>query len=251
MFVDLDLQGKVAIVTGASRGLGRAAAEALVGEGVRVLAIARDADALALLERAHPDRLATLTCDMRDVDEVGTLPDRAVAQFGSLDIVVNNAGIAPASPFADQNWSSWGDVLAVNVTAPAVLTQASGRRFIEQGSGKVINIVSTSGLRGKPRLVAYSTSKGALIRFTEALGAEWAPLGIQVNAIAPGAFATDAQHEVTTDPELLARRIRKIPARRMGEPAEFGPIVVFLASAASNFVSGSTFVIDGGEVNKL
>jgi 2-deoxy-D-gluconate 3-dehydrogenase len=249
--VDLDLNGRVAIVTGASRGLGRAAADALVSEGVRVLAVARDAEKLAQLERAHPEMIMAMTCDMRDLAAVSALADRAVERFGGLDIVVNNAGIAPAASFADQEWSTWSDVLAVNVTAPAVLTQSAGRRFIEQGSGKVINVVSTSGLRGKPGLVAYSASKGALIRFTEALGAEWAPLGIQVNAIAPGAFATDAQHAVTSDPELLARRIRKIPARRMGAPAEFGPLVAFLASAAANFVSGSTFVIDGGEVNKL
>jgi 2-dehydro-3-deoxy-D-gluconate 5-dehydrogenase len=249
--VDLNLRDKVAIVTGASRGLGRAAAEALLTEDVRVLAVARDAQALGQLVTVFPDRVLAATCDMRDADAVRRLPDLALEGFGRLDIIVNNAGIAPAAHFADQSWATWDEVLSVNVTAPAVLTQAAGRRFLDQGAGKVINIVSTSGLRGKPGLVAYSTSKGALIRFTEALGAEWAAQGVQVNAIAPGAFATDAQHEVTSDPELLARRVRKIPARRMGQPHEFGPVVTFLASAASDFISGATFVIDGGEVSKL
>ncbi len=166
-------------------------------------------------------------------------------------MVVNNAGIAPAGKFIDQDWKRWNETLAVNVTAPAVLAQAAGRVFIEQRSGKVINVASTSGLRGKPILVSYSASKAALIRMTEALAAEWAPFGIQVNSIAPGAFTTDAQEAVTSDPDLLARRVRKIPAGRMADPVEFGPIVTFLASSASNFVTGATFVIDGGEVSKL
>jgi 2-dehydro-3-deoxy-D-gluconate 5-dehydrogenase len=249
--VDLGLEGKVAIVTGASRGLGRAAATALVAEGMSVLAVARDESSLLQLATEHPGRVLAAACDVRDLDAVRGLADLAVERLGRLDVVVNNAGIAPASAFIDQDWERWNEVLAVNVTAPAALAQAAGRVFIDQGSGKVINVASTSGLRGKPILVAYSASKAALIRFTEALAAEWAPHGIQVNAIAPGAFTTDAQEAVTSDPELLARRVRKIPARRMGDPVEFGPIVTFLASPASDFVTGATFVIDGGEVSKL
>ena len=249
--MDLGLEGKVAIVTGASRGLGRAAATALVAEGMRVLAVARDESSLLQLASEHPGRVLAAACDVRDLDAVRGLADLAVQRLGRLDVVVNNAGIAPASAFIDQDWERWNEVLAVNVTAPAALAQAAGRVFIDQGSGKVINVASTSGLRGKPILVAYSASKAALIRLTEALAAEWAPHGIQVNAIAPGAFTTDAQEAVTSDPELLARRVRKIPARRMGDPVEFGPIVTFLASPASDFVTGATFVIDGGEVSKL
>jgi 2-deoxy-D-gluconate 3-dehydrogenase len=249
--VDLGLQDKVAIVTGASRGLGRAAAVALVEEGMRVLAVARDRSSLQALAEAHPGRVLAAPCDMRDVEAVHGLAELAHDRFGRLDVVVNNAGIAPAGKFIDQDWKRWNETLAVNVTAPAVLAQAAGVVFIEQRSGKVINVASTSGLRGKPILVSYSASKAALIRMTEALAAEWAPFGIEVNAIAPGAFTTDAQEAVTSDPDLLARRVRKIPAGRMADPVEFGPIVAFLASPASNFVTGATFVIDGGEVNKL
>ena len=249
--MDLGLQDKVAIVTGASRGLGWAAAAALVDEGVRVVAVARDRSSLQALAEAHPGRVLAAPCDMRDVDAVHALAELARERFGRLDVVVNNAGIAPAGKFIDQDWKRWNETLAVNVTAPAVLAQAAGAVFIEQRSGKVINVASTSGLRGKPILVSYSASKAALIRMTEALAAEWAPFGIQVNAIAPGAFTTDAQAAVTSDPDMLARRVRKIPAGRMADPVEFGPIVAFLASPASNFVTGATFVIDGGEVNKL
>jgi 2-dehydro-3-deoxy-D-gluconate 5-dehydrogenase len=249
--MDLGLNGRVAIVTGASRGLGRAAALALAGEGMQVLGVARSTDALATLAEERPDAIAVAGCDMRDQEQVATLPAQAIERFGRLDAVVNNAGIAPAATFMEQDWDKWREVLEVNVTAPAVLAHAAGRHFAEQGSGKVINVVSTSGLRGKPGLVAYSSSKGALIRQTEALASEWARHGIQVNAIAPGAFDTDAQSAVTSSPEMLERRLRKIPARRMGAVEEFGPLVCLLASPASDFVTGATFVIDGGEVSKL
>jgi 2-deoxy-D-gluconate 3-dehydrogenase len=164
---------------------------------------------------------------------------------------VNNAGIAPAGRFLEQDAQVWDDVIAVNVTAPATLTRAAGKHLIGQGSGKIINIASTSGILGKAMLVAYSTSKGALLQFTKALSAEWASKGVQVNAIAPGAFATDAQRAVLDSPDVLKRRLRKIPARRMGESSELGPLICYLASSKSDFVTGSVFVIDGGESCKL
>jgi 2-dehydro-3-deoxy-D-gluconate 5-dehydrogenase len=249
--MDLGLRDKVAVVTGASRGLGRAAAEMLAAEGMYVLGAARSTDALATLEQAHPDRIAVTACDMRDTAQVAALAATARERFGRLDVVVNNAGIAPAARFMEQDFAVWNEVLSVNVTAPAVLAHAAGQIFQEQGAGKVINIVSTSGLRGKPQLVAYSTSKGALVRFTEALASEWARYDIQVNAIAPGAFFTDAQSAVTSSEDAMAKRLRKIPARRMADPEEFGPLVAYLASPVSRFVTGATFVIDGGEVSKL
>jgi 2-deoxy-D-gluconate 3-dehydrogenase len=123
--------------------------------------------------------------------------------------------------------------------------------MVPQRSGKIINIASTSGILGKPTLVAYSASKGALLQFTKALAGEWASKGVQVNAIAPGAFETSAQQAVLDSPEMLAMRLKKIPARRMGVDAEIGPLLCYLASPKSNFVTGSVFVIDGGESSKL
>jgi 2-deoxy-D-gluconate 3-dehydrogenase len=131
------------------------------------------------------------------------------------------------------------------------LARAAGKQLVAQGSGKIINVASTSGILGKATLVAYSASKGALLQFTKALAAEWAGRGVQVNAIAPGAFATEAQRAVLDSPDLLARRTRKIPVRRMGESSEIGPLVCYLASARSAFVTGAVFVIDGGESSKL
>ncbi len=249
--IDFELEGKVAIVTGASRGLGRAAATALVEQGVQVLAVARSLDDLQELESDSPDKVRARQCDMHDTADVSKLPAEAIDAFGRLDIVVNNAGIAPAGRFLEQDAQTWDDVLAVNVTAPAALARAAGQHLLDQGSGKIINIASTSGILGKAMLVAYSTSKGALVQFTKALSAEWASKGVQVNAIAPGAFATDAQRAVLESPEILERRLRKIPVKRMGESEEIGPLICYLASAKSNFVTGGVFVIDGGESCKL
>jgi len=249
--IDFELEGKVAIVTGASRGLGRAAALALMEQGVRVLAVARTLDDLKELESLAPENVHARQCDMHDTEDVARLPGEAIDAFGGLDIVVNNAGIAPAERFLEQDAQVWDDVIAVNVTAPATLTRAAGEHLIGQRSGKIINIASTSGILGKAMLVAYSTSKGALLQFTKALAAEWASKGVQVNAIAPGAFATDAQRAVLDSPDILERRLRKIPARRMGESGELGPLICYLASSKSDFVTGSVFVIDGGESCKL
>ncbi|MFT5351036.1 MAG: 2-deoxy-D-gluconate 3-dehydrogenase [Planctomycetota bacterium] len=249
--IDLKLEGKVAIVTGASRGLGEASAIALVEQGAKVLAAARSIDELNKLKQKYPDSVEVKQCDMMDENSVASLPQLAVDTFGRIDIVVNNAGIAPAGKFVEQDQKIWDEVFAVNVKAPAVLARAAGHFFIKQKSGKIINIASTSGILGKPILVAYSSSKGAVLQFTKALAAEWAGLGIQVNAIAPGAFETDAQSAVLESPEILERRLRKIPAKRMGDAGEIGPMVCYLASSVSDFVTGSVIVMDGGESSKL
>jgi len=249
--IDLKLDDQVAIVTGASRGLGQAAALALAGQGVRVLAAARSLDELKELEKSMPGKILAAQCDMKDTDAVAGLPSQAIDAFGRLDIVVNNAGIAPAGFFLEQSEDVWDDVMAVNVKAPATLARAAGVHMIGQGSGKIINIASTSGILGKAMLVAYSTSKGALLQFTKALAAEWANKGVQVNAIAPGAFETDAQRVVLESPDILKRRLGKIPVRRMGDTEEIGPLICYLASPVSDFVTGGVYVIDGGESCKL
>lgn len=245
--MDFDLEGKVAIVTGAGRGLGREAARALAAEGALVMATARSHDELNDLSVQLTSRVATLECDVVEPGSAQRIVDRALEQFGRLDILVNNAGIAPVGRFLEQDWSRWDSVFAVNVTAPARLCQAAAHHFELRGGGKVINVASTAGILGKATLAAYSASKGALILLTKALAAEWASMDIQINAIAPGAFATAAQNKVSSDPDLLARRTRKIPARRMAGPSEIGPLVCYLASPLSDFVTGAVYVIDGGE----
>jgi 2-deoxy-D-gluconate 3-dehydrogenase len=250
--MDLGLDGQVAIVTGASRGLGEEAALALTGEGVRVLAVARTTDALRALAASRPGQIEAEPCDMRDRDKVLELPAIARARFGRLDVVVNNAGIAPAGNFLEITPEALDEILDVNVVAPALLSRAAAAAFIEQGHrGSIINMASISGLRGKATLAAYSASKGALIQLTKALAAEWARHDIQVNVIAPGGFITEAQAQVLADPEMLKARVRKIPARRMADPSEIGTVVCTLASPTSRFMTGSVIVIDGGEVAKI
>lgn len=249
--MDFLIADHVAIVTGASRGLGFAAAQALADEGVRVLAVARSEEGLAELAASRPGRIVASACDMRAAEQVAALPQRALDAFGRLDIVVNNAGIAPASDFLEEDAAAAEEVFAVNVHAPAILCRAAGRHLIEQRRGKIINIASISGIRGKATLVSYSSSKGAIIQLTTALSAEWARHNVQVNVIAPGGFATEAQRFVLESPDILARRVRKIPAGRMADPAEMGALVCLLASPRSDFMTGSVVVIDGGETARI
>lgn len=250
--MDLQLDGTVAIVTGASRGLGEAAARALVAEGARVVAAARSVDDLESLAAEAPDAYAVAPCDMMDRSAVEGLVDVALDRFGRLDCVVNNAGIAPAGKFEELDLDVMDRVLAVNLLAPAALARAAARHWIAASRpGSVINVASTSATKGKPLLAAYSSSKGGLLRLTEALSGEWARHGIRVNVVAPGAFETAAQDQVTGDPKVLELRLKKIPMRRMGHPDEIGPLVCYLASPLSAFATGGCFVIDGGEVAKL
>lgn len=249
--MDLQLEGTVVVVTGASRGLGRAIADALLDEGAHILAVARARGSLDDLVARDPDRVMAVGCDMADRPAVEALVPAAVERFGDLHAVVNNAGIAPAGAVLEMPDERWEEILAVNVLGPVALARAAGRHFVSRGGGKVLNIASTSGLRGKSTLAAYSSSKGALLRFTEALAAEWGKYQIQVNAIAPGAFATEAQQAVLDDPDVLQRRIRKITARRMGRVEEIGPLACYLVSRRSDYVTGSIFVIDGGEQARL
>ena len=216
-----------------------------------MLAAARSVADLESLAAEFDGRVVAAPCDMADPTQVQSLVPAALAAFGRLDIVVNNAGIAPAGAFTDMPLSQWQHVFDVNVLGPVALIQAAGPHLRAQGSGKIINIGSLSSLRGKPVLAAYSASKGALLRLTEALSAEWAQDGVCVNMIAPGGFATEAQQAVLDDPETLRRRVRKIPIGRLGDAEEITALACYLASPLSNFVTGSCYTIDGGELAKL
>lgn len=250
--MDLNLKDRVYIVTGASRGLGEACVRAIAAEGGKVLAAARSREDLERIQKDCGATVAIAPCDMRDRNAVAALVDMALEKFGRLDGIVNNAGIAPAGSFESQDLTVFDEVLAVNLLAPAALAQRAGAHWIaNKQPGSIVNVASTSGLKGKPILVAYSSSKGAMMRFTEALAAEWARHGIRVNTVAPGAFDTAAQSAVTGDPKTLDARLKKIPLRRMGASEELGPLVCYLLSPISSFVTGACFVIDGGEVSKL
>ena len=249
--MDLKLEGSVVLVTGASRGLGAEMAVKLAEEGAYVVAAARSVANLAEVATRGHGRISIVEADMSDEGSVGGLVGEVLERHGRIDGLINNAGIAPAGKFVDQDPQIWKDALTVNVLAPMMLAQAAGRQMIAQGGGRIVNVASTTGVRGKPFLVGYSTSKGAVVRFTEALAAEWASKNVQVNCIAPGAFRTEAQKAVTESEDLLARRVAKIPAGRMADPSELVPLACLLVSPVSPFTTGAVFVVDGGESGKL
>lgn len=249
--MDLRLAGQVVLVTGASRGLGAAIAVELAREGAHVVATARSKDSLAAVAAQGEGRISVVAADVRSEESVAALVPEVIARHGRIDALVNNAGVAPAGKFLTEDPQVWKDTLAVNVVAPMLLAQAAGAHMIKQGGGRIVNVASTTGLRGKAHLVGYSTSKGAVVRMTEALAAEWASQNVQVNCIAPGAFVTDAQKAVTESPDLLARRIDKIPVGRMADPSELVPLACLLVSPVSPFTTGAVFVVDGGESGRL
>ena len=250
--MDLELENKVIIVTGASRGLGLAISKYLVDEGAFVVAAARSEEDLNSLQKHNYSRIHPVRCDLSIKKEVQELVSFASGSFGNLHGIVNNAGIAPAENSLNSDIEIMENTLKVNVIAPAIIAKEAAKHFVAQErGGSIVNIGSTSGLKGKASLASYSASKGALLRLTESLAAEWARYKIRINAVAPGAFETSAQAAVLENEDVLKARLRKIPQRRMGLPEEIAPMVAYLLSPISDFVTGACFVIDGGEVSKL
>lgn len=245
------LQGKVAIVTGAGRGLGRAIAQALNEAGASVVVASRTGSELDsfVSEAEHAGRRAlAVPTDVTDGSAVETLVSRTLEVFGCVDILVNNSGIVASMPLLEQEPAEWDRVLATNLRSVYLVTRSVGRHLVAQHSGKVINIASNFGLMGVANHAAYSASKAGIIAFTRCMAVEWARHNVQVNALAPGYFATDLNAAMRADEATTERVVRAIPARRMGEPHEVAPWVLLLASEASDFMTGETIVIDGGQV---
>lgn len=248
---ELVLEGKVAIVTGAGRGLGRALALSLAAAGADLALAGRTGSQLeavakevaGLGRRAH-----VAVTDVTDEAAVAKLVESTAAELGRLDILVNNAGAAHGSDLLETTAEEWDTVLNTNLRGTFLSTRAAGAHMVRQGSGKVINIASNFAFMGVPRFASYCASKAGIVALTRALAVEWARYGVQVNALAPGYFATDINRAARQDAALRASIIRQIPARRMGEPDELGGWAVLLASPASDFVTGETIIIDGGQL---
>jgi 2-deoxy-D-gluconate 3-dehydrogenase len=239
----------VAVVTGASRGLGRAIAVALAESGADVALAARSRPHLEesahAVERAGA-RALIATADVTRYGDVEALVARTVAELGSLDIVVNNSGIAVVSPLAEMSPEDWRRVVDVNLTGVFHGCRAAAPHLLAQRSGKIINLASVLGAVGLPGYTAYGATKGAVMALTRTLAVEWARHNVQVNAIAPGWFVTDMNEAAFAEPRTRERLVRDVPARRTGRLDEIGPLAVYLASAASDFMTGQTLFLDGG-----
>jgi NAD(P)-dependent dehydrogenase (short-subunit alcohol dehydrogenase family) len=248
--VTLPLEGRVALVTGASRGLGEAIARALAAAGAAVACGARSpeqADAAAAGIRAAGGRAEGLRLDVTRGDEIVAAVRRVEERFGALDVLVNNAGITLEKRTLDVSDEEWDQVLATNLTAMFRLARAAAPGMVARGRGKIINVGSMYGRLGVARYAAYCASKAGVDGLTRSLAVEWARHGIQVNCLAPGYMNTDIPRAALADERTRTLFLAKIPARRIGEPREAGALAVYLASAASDFMTGQTVYLDGGQ----
>jgi meso-butanediol dehydrogenase / (S,S)-butanediol dehydrogenase / diacetyl reductase len=245
--MDLQLDGKVALVTGAARGIGLATARRFLAQGWRVALLDIDGDTLQATEAALalPERVLALHADVAVEAEVAAAVARIDQRFGRLDALINNAGVAVFKPLLQTTAAEWQRVIDVNLTGPFLCTQACAPLMRRHGGGAVVNIASISGLRASTLRVAYGTSKAALIHLTRQQAAELGTVGIRVNAIAPGPVETAMARQVHT-PDIRAGYHDAIPLARYGTEEEIAAAVWFLCSPEAAYVNGQTLAVDGG-----
>jgi len=241
------LDGKVALLTGASSGLGRRFAEVLSAAGATVVVAARRAAALEELAATLPGVVAVPT-DVTVESELAHLVEETVGRFGRVDVLVNNAGAVAVVPALEEEPASFRRILEVNVTAPFVLSQLVARHMVSDGGGTIVNVASVLGLIASGRIpqASYSASKGALVNLTRELAAQWADKGVRVNALAPGWFASEMTAEMFASERGRRFIERNTPMGRAGEEGELDGALLFLASPASSFVTGQVLCVDGG-----
>jgi 2-dehydro-3-deoxy-D-gluconate 5-dehydrogenase len=243
------LAGKRALVTGASRGLGRAMAEALGDAGADVACASSTKDGAAGTAnaiRARGRQAWTVAADLADRNAVQRMSDDVDRLAGTIDILVNAGGTIARHAAIDYPSDEWDHVLRTNLDAVWFLSQRFGRAMVDRKAGKIINVASLLSFSGGVTVPAYTASKHAVAGLTKALANEWARSNVQVNAIAPGYFATDNTQRLRDDPQRFKEITARIPAERWGQPSDLAGAVVFLASAASDYVNGLVLVVDGG-----
>jgi NAD(P)-dependent dehydrogenase (short-subunit alcohol dehydrogenase family) len=245
-----DLTGKVAVVTGGGKGIGRAIVEALADAGADVAIVARqlpliEAAAAAVEERNR--RGKAYVVDLRSVDAIRTIIPRVVEDFGDVDILVNNAGVQLLAPAEELSEDDFDQTIDVNLKAPFFCSQEAAKYWIGKGrGGKIVNITSIWAEVGFPMFSAYCASKGGLLLMTRAFTSEWGKHGINVNAVGPTLIVTDMTRELSEDPQFRDVYMHKLPPGRFGRPEEVAAAVVFLAGPGSDFVHGQQLMVDGG-----
>lgn len=245
--MDLKLRGKIAVVTGASRGIGRAVAESLAGEGVDVACIATTPEGAAPVAqacRALGVRSAAYGTDVSDSAAVQRTVERILADFGSVDILVNNAGVTRDQLFLRMSEEDWDRVLAVNLKGAFNTTKALARTLLKRDAARVVNIASVIGLSGNPGQANYAASKGGLIALTRSLSKEFGARGVTVNAVAPGYIETDMTGGLADG--LKAAMVESTSLRRAGSPSDVAGAVLFLASDLAGYITGQVLQVDGG-----
>ena len=244
------LTNRVAIVTGGNRGLGKEMALALAEAGAQVAVVSRQAEqaqAVAAEIQATTGQICRgYSCNMTVAEQVDALAKSVLADFGQVDIIVNNAGINIRGPIEELSLEEFKEVQETNVTGPWLLCRALAVHLKERRYGRVINIGSTLSIVTMPNRTPYATSKGAVLQMSRTLALEWAPYGITVNCVLPGPFGTEMNQSLMDDPEAYKSFVARIPLGRWGNLDEIGGLIVFLASDASSFVTGAGITIDGG-----
>ena len=244
-----DLSGKTALVTGCKRGIGKAMAEALADAGADIIGVSASLNEGSDVEKAVVAlgrRFHAFQCDFSDRDALNAFIKKVKADHPVIDILVNNAGTILRAPAAEHSDEYWDTVIEVNLNAQFVLSREIGKDMVERGCGKIIFTASLLTFQGGITVPGYAASKGGIGQLTMALSNEWAGKGVCVNAIAPGYIATDNTRALREDPDRAGAILGRIPAGRWGEPEDFKGPVVFLASSASDYMSGHTMVVDGG-----
>jgi len=246
-----DIKGQTALVTGASSGLGVTFVETMAERGVNLVIIARRYEKLLQVaeetSRKYSVQVVPVKTDVSQEDQVVNAVNTAIEKFGSLEILVNNAGVASLSPSVDMSVEEWKKVIDINLTGVFLCARTAAREMIKKKYGKIVNIASIYGAVGDIFPTApYYASKGAVINLTRALAIEWAPYKINVNAIAPGFFPSEMTESVFKDENAMKYILSRTPLGRTGEPLDLKAALVYLASPASDYVSGQTLFVDGG-----
>jgi gluconate 5-dehydrogenase len=244
-----DLTGKVAVVTGASRGLGQTFARALARAGADLAITSRTLDSLKPFQKEVESlgrRALPLELDVRDEASIRRMAADAVRHYGRIDILVNNAGCNVRKPAVDVTWDDWNLILDTNLRGAFFVAQSVAREMISRGRGRIINIGSVTSVMGYAGLGPYGASRGGIRQLTMSLADDWGPHGITVNCLAPGWFKTEQNKVMYEDPEWVAYLVDRIPMRRPGKMSDLEGPIVFLASDASEYITGQTLLVDGG-----